>query len=156
MEFTIYLIGLAALCAFVVPFLYVRFGQKKDLDRLTYLFFNQTNIFNLDVAVHDFWNLSYGIGIDRSQCKVLYLSMARPTDDVLIDLSQIAYCDEQIIKDKKGGFTNYAGLVLSDADGVPVYDLEFYSAEKPYALNNELQLLSKWKLLLREVLSCDA
>jgi len=160
MELSSAITGLVCVALFVVPIILLnRSGSGKRKKRLSNLLaFGQQH--GLKFTKTELWNDSV-IGLDEDSKKLVFIKN-NETDQapVLIDLQQVTNCE--IVNTprevKSGGKTqrmvDRLELRLTQkGQSQSAVLLEFYDASKSFQLTGELQLIEKWKRLIKENLA---
>ncbi|MGB4204048.1 MAG: hypothetical protein WBJ84_00320 [Bacteroidales bacterium] len=147
------IIGLVLILLCFIPIWFFQRNQTKGLRKLSKAFKQSLANNNLTVNQPEFWNNSYGIGVDDSQGKLIYIKLENDvTREYVVDLSQIDKCSiqkkTQTSSSGKNSFQTIEGLnlVLTRKNAEKQNDiLEFYNVIEDRQLKGEEQIIEKWK-----------
>ena len=146
------IIGIITLACFIVPVLYYQGVQKRKRKEFLKNFIGVAQQEQVMVTEYDFWNHGYAIGIDRVKNQLFYLKKKEGKEQkILIDLNVVDRCSlvnqNRLVGDNRT--IDRLSLVFSYRNAKhPEKELEFYNKEESMSLNDELQLLEKWKSLV--------
>lgn len=147
------IIGLVLILLCIIPLWFFQRNQTKGLRKLTKAFKQSLANNNLTVNQPEFWNNSYGIGVDDMQGKLIYIKLKNDaTREYVVDLSQIDKCSIQkkiqTSSSGKSGFNTIEALdlVLTRKNAEKQNDmLEFFNENEDRQLKGEEQIIEKWK-----------
>ena len=152
MEIGSIIMGLITLAFFIVPVIYLQ--KVKEKERKVFLkdFLVLAGQQQIAVAQYDFWNHCYAIGMDPVKNQLFYLKKREGKEQkVLIDLKEVEKCSfinlSRVVNENK--IIDRLGLSFTFRNSkIPEKALEFYNNEESMSLDDEFQLLEKWKTLV--------
>ena len=161
MDFATALIGIAVLAAITLPFLLMGRSQGKQDKQLQAALLQAAAQNGLNITQKDFWARKYGIGIDPTAGKLLYLKKkSEAIQTLLIDLTQVEKC--RLVNLSRGVKTHQtASKVIEHLElrftfhqpGSSEQILEFYNVDESLTMGREVLLLEKWNQLVQEQLT---
>ncbi|MBS9523117.1 hypothetical protein KI659_03715 [Litoribacter alkaliphilus] len=151
--------SLILMVVFALPIVYyaIKAGKKRKATKSLLRHYAAGKGLNLDEL--DTWRFTYGIGLDNSASQLIYMEKDGNPEVITIDLEQVERVDVQVSKLKSsqnGGSSIITDLQLSFIPNMPgktPINLTFFSSEKFISLQNEFELVNKWKQKVEGILA---
>ncbi len=145
--------------AIIIPILFSVIRSKQKKQKFTDGFYALGQSHQLKISESEHWN-HYAIGIDRESLKLLYVSdYSTKNDAIVVDLNTLKSVEISEISrpvNTKSGSTNVLEqlrlkAIAKNKETPPVF-IEFYNAENGSIPVHELQLATKWKMIIESSL----
>ena len=152
MDLTTTLIGLVIVALCILPFIYFHITHKAKKNKFINDFLGQARQQQAQVSQYDVWSNYCAIGLDPNSKKLFYLKKRGDQEQsAFINLSEVDKCsvvnlkrtlnEDQVIDRLGLAFTFHNAKHAEKT-------LEFYSKDEYLSLNEELQLVDKWKTIV--------
>lgn len=111
----------------------------------------------MDIALSDFWELYYAIGIDTDKQKLFYVRKHEGVNQqIVIDLLKVSSCNVNKIARDTNGIKVIDRIELAFSYRDPNYTvkaLEFYSRDQNLILGHELKICERWCTVINSSLA---
>ncbi|MDX1277699.1 hypothetical protein [Oceanihabitans sediminis] len=149
MDTTSTFIGIAIALIIALAIILIQATQKKQMKKSKKVFIDLAAKNNLKITEPEFWGTYYAIAIDEKANKLIYSKIIDDThNETILDLSTVAKCEVIITSTSLKNKTEIDTIDLainyknpSKAKEV----LEFYNVDTNFQMNNETELIEKWK-----------
>ncbi|MDX1774451.1 hypothetical protein [Oceanihabitans sediminis] len=149
MDTTSTFIGIAIALIIALAIILIQATQKKQMKKSKKVFIDLAAKNNLKITEPEFWGTYYAIAIDEKANKLIYSKIIDDThNETILDLSTVAKCEVIITSSSLKNKTEIDTIDLainyknpSKAKEV----LEFYNVDTNFQMNNETELIEKWK-----------
>jgi hypothetical protein len=154
------LVAFISIAAFTLPFIYLSRVQSNKKKQILNFIKSKAAEQGLSLDQLDYWNQQYAIGLDQSKNAIIYLKKSNDNwNENIVNLTDYQKCTIQDGHKKNHGSLNNANgvanlqLVLSSSKPeIPEKRFEFFDRSESMNLNDEWQLIDKWKTIVSEKL----
>jgi hypothetical protein len=144
--------SLLMMACFIVPFTIMGIRKKRNKKQIVnslsdYAKQNLCKIDEYEVCEE------YVIGIDKGLHFLFFLQKGEEENQFYkINLNEIKSAKKLITRDSSGRINRLAIAFYPLKKNVETLELEFYNSEQKFEINNELQTLEKWNLIISDQL----
>lgn len=150
------ILGLIFVGIFIIPVVIFQRSQNKAMRELSRSFKRVAVSNGININQSDFWDNTYGIGIDEKNNKLLYIKHSNASDQVsVLDVNDVEKCsvekqtENHNSKHKQETVLNHVNLAIIRRSSGQTKDLlEFYDESVSPRLNTELVLAEKWQKVI--------